>query len=253
MFFLILAAILGWFTGAAVNYLADVLPLSPHRAGPVCLACQSPMRLVNYFFWPRRCSKCGKRRLSRTWLVEIFYLLASIWLWASPREAFGFIIALSILFYFGLVTVIDIEHRAILHPVSLAGAALAAVIGTSMHGWQATLLGGVAGFGGMFVLYYLGIKFVHLTSRMRGQPVEEEEGLGFGDVNLGGVIGLILGWPGIIAGLVLAILLAGAISLVYVLFMLVSRRYHPNLALPYGPFLAASAVILLFFKGAFLR
>jgi prepilin signal peptidase PulO-like enzyme (type II secretory pathway) len=62
------------------------------------------------------------------------------------------------------------------------------------------------------------------------------------------VIGLLLGWPGVLAGLVLAVLIAGAVTLVYLLVMVISRRYTPNLALPYGPFLAASAIFLLFFR-----
>jgi leader peptidase (prepilin peptidase)/N-methyltransferase len=82
--------------------------------------------------------------------------------------------------------------------------------------------------------------------RVRHQPVEEEA-LGFGDVNLAGVLGLMLGWPGILAGIVLTIFLAGGISLVYLIWKIIVKQYSPNLALPYGPFLALSALILLLF------
>jgi prepilin signal peptidase PulO-like enzyme (type II secretory pathway) len=84
-------------------------------------------------------------------------------------------------------------------------------------------------------------------ARRKGKSLTEDA-LGFGDVNLGGVLGLILGWPGILLGLVLAILLAGVGSLLYLLFSLVTRRYRDDLVIPYGPFLIASAVALLFFK-----
>ncbi len=251
MAFLVVPMIIGWFTGAAVNYLADSLPLKSSSNQPVCLNCGSSMELANYFFWPRRCNACGKRRGTRTWIIELAYVLASAWLWASPRESFGFIIGLGMLFYFGLVAVIDFEHRAILHPVSIAGGFLGAAVGVYLHGWQATLLGGVVGFGVMYGFYLLGIKFVQWMGRLRGQTIQETEGIGFGDVNLGGVVGLLMGWPGIIAGLILAILLAGAISLVFVLVMVARRRYKMDLALPYGPFLAASAILLLFFKDYF--
>jgi len=63
-------------------------------------------------------------------------------------------------------------------------------------------------------------------------------------------LGLLLGWPGIVAGLVLAILLGGVISLFYLLVMLVLRKYKAFTAIPYGPFLVASAILLLFFKDA---
>ena len=77
----------------------------------------------------------------------------------------------------------------------------------------------------------------------------DEEALGFGDVALSGVLGLFLGWPGIIAGLVLAILLGGAGSLIVLIYSLVRRRYHAFMVIPYGPFLIIAAVVLIF-RGA---
>jgi len=126
-------------------------------------------------------------------------------------------------------------------------------VGIWRHGFMATILGGLVGFGAMLAFYYLGITFVRLMARIRNKPVEEGEGLGFGDVNLGLVVGLFLGWPGVVAGLVLAILLGGAISLIYLLFTFLRHGYKPDLSVPYGPFLAASTLILLYFKDLFMR
>lgn len=81
----------------------------------------------------------------------------------------------------------------------------------------------------------------------RSGGIDEDEALGFGDVNLSGVIGLMLGWPGIAAGLILTIFIAGIVSLVYLLIRLLTRRYQAFMAIPYGPFLVASAIILLYF------
>ena len=86
---------------------------------------------------------------------------------------------------------------------------------------------------------------------MRGQPVEEDA-LGYRDVNLSGVLGLMLGWPGILAGLTIAILLGGTVSLLYLLVTMATRRYHAFTAIPYGPFLIAAAIALLFFRGYLL-
>jgi carbon starvation protein len=93
------------------------------------------------------------------------------------------------------VIVIDIEHRLILHWVSLFGAALSLVIGIYIRGWQATLLGGLVGFVIMFSLYFLGIMFVRFINRRR-MRTPEGEALGFGDVILGGVLGLLIWRPG---------------------------------------------------------
>jgi leader peptidase (prepilin peptidase)/N-methyltransferase len=108
-----------------------------------------------------------------------------------------------------------------------------------------TILGFAAGFGVMILLYYFGTLFIKITSKRRGKE-STDVALGFGDVNLGGVIGLILGWPGIFAGLILAIVLAGVFSGVYLIISLVMHKYKKNLAIPYAPFLVLGAFVLLF-------
>ena len=150
--------------------------------------------------------------------------------------------------YFGIVIVIDLEHRLILHPVSWLGAVLGLATGVWLHGWLSTLIGGAVGFGIMLVFYWLGILYVRKFASMKGQPIEEGDAFGFGDVNLSGIMGLLLGWPGILAGLVLAILIAGAVTLLYLAYMLITRRYVPNTALAFGPFLAASTIYLLYIR-----
>jgi len=97
----------------------------------------------------------------------------------------------------------------------------------------------------MLALYYLGELFAKLLARMRGQPVDEVA-LGFGDVNLAGILGLVMGWPGITACLFIAILIGGLISGIYLVVMVIKRSYRAFTALPYAPFLLLSAVFLLF-------
>jgi leader peptidase (prepilin peptidase) / N-methyltransferase len=238
--------LIGWACGSLVNYLSDVLPEERALARPACTECQAYFGLMNYLIWPQRCQNCGKRRPARAWIVYLIFILTAYWLWVMPGGKLPDRASLVVLAYFGLVAVIDIEHRLILHPVSLVGAGIGLLVGSHLHGLAATILGGLAGFGIMLALYGLGIGYAYLAAKRKGET-QFEDALGFGDVNLAGVIGLMLGWPGVLAGIVLAILLAGGLSLVYVIVMLVARRYHSSLAIPYGPFLVASAVILLFF------
>lgn len=245
---IVLVISLGWMAGAVVNYLADVLPWKRKLSRPFCLECQQEMPWINYLIWPRRCLQCGKSRAWRVWLVELSAVAVSLWLWLAPADRIGYGLGMIIWIFFGIVVVIDLEHRLILHPISLAGAGLGLVVGVYLHGLIDTLLGGLAGFGIMFLLYGLGIFFMQVSSKMRAQPVEEDA-LGYGDVNLSGVLGLMLGWPGILAGLTIAILLGGVVSLVYLLITIVTRRYHAFTAIPYGPFLIAAAIALLFFRG----
>jgi leader peptidase (prepilin peptidase) / N-methyltransferase len=246
------AVVMGWLGGILVNYLADVLPYRRKLTKPFCLQCGAEAEPVGWFLWPRRCPECGKRRSSRTWIVEGVMTAAVVWLWLSPQPQVPFLAGWALLVYFGVVVVIDIEYHLILGPVSYAGIVLAGLLGFWMRGWQATLLGGLAGFGFMFVIYWMGIAFMRFQARRRGVELApgDEEAMGFGDVSLSGVLGLLLGWPGVVMGLLLAIFTAAGVSLLFVLWMLIRRRYQLFAAIPYGPFLVAGAVLALFFRNS---
>jgi leader peptidase (prepilin peptidase) / N-methyltransferase len=241
-------AIAGWVIGALVNYLSDFLPVDRRFVWPHCLNCNSRQPLFCYLIWPRRCSVCSKTRGIRPWIVEFLFVLAAVWFWRMPPPGMNFLAGMLVLAYFCLVMVIDIEHRLILHPVSLFGAVIGLVLGIYLHGLVRTLIGGLVGFLIMLLLYLGGTFFIRFLSRWRNYS-EIEEALGFGDVILGGVLGLMLGWSGIVLGLFLAILIAGVVSLFVLVKMLILRRYQANMTVAYGPFLVLSAFILLFLRG----
>jgi prepilin signal peptidase PulO-like enzyme (type II secretory pathway) len=237
----------GWLMGILVNYLADVLPIKRSLSKPLCDTCGSPFPLVNYLSWRRRCPSCGKKRSFRTWFIEIFFVITSTLLWIYPSIKLGFIPGLILLGYFAVIAIIDFEHRIILHPVVAFGIFLCWGGGVWLHGILRTLEGGLTGFGLMLLLYYLGILVVRMRLKKR-VDLTEREAIGFGDVNLSGVLGLILGWPAILVGLFLTILSAGLVSFFYIMLMLAKHRYNPNLAIPYGPFLILGAAILLYLR-----
>ena len=152
-----------------------------------------------------------------------------------------------LLAYFGVVVLIDFEYRLIMHPVSIFGGVLGLVVGYLSVGWWRTLLGGVVGFGVMGLVYLLGVLIMKIVQRRRGQ-LADDVAFGFGDVNLSGVLGLMLGWPVILVGLVVTVFIAGFVSLIYILLKVITRKYEAFMALPYGPFLVLGAVILIYFR-----
>jgi prepilin signal peptidase PulO-like enzyme (type II secretory pathway) len=237
--------IFGIASGMLVNYLVDTLPWKRRLAKPFCLNCDAPQPLVNYLLVPRRCTQCSTPRSWRTWLVEIIFVALAQWTAYLPANKLGFWLGWLILVYFGIVAVIDIEHRLILHPVSWAGVGLGLAIGMVRNGWLDTLIGGAVGFGLMWLLYRLGDTIMRGVARLRKQTLEEVA-LGFGDVNLSGIIGLMLGWPLVAWGLFLTAVIGALVSLAYLIIMVVQRRYRWDTALPYGPYLVAAAFLLLF-------
>ncbi len=245
--YIILAIFVGWLGGIVVNYLADVLPLRRRLTKPFCIQCDTEQTWKNYLFWPRRCPVCNHRRGARTWVVEGFFIASSVLMSLHPPYRVGYPLGMIVLAYFGVVVLIDLEYRLIMHPVSLTGVGLGLIVGVLRVGWIQALIGGAAGFGVMWLIYQLGVFILKFVGRARGQPVNDVA-LGFGDVNLSGVLGLMLGWPLVLYGLVTAVLVGGAVSLVYIVIKLISRKYQAFMALPYGPFLVLGAVVFIYFR-----
>ncbi|HSB01798.1 MAG TPA: A24 family peptidase, partial [Anaerolineales bacterium] len=219
----LLPIILGWFAGLFINYVSDVLPVTRRFSRVTCPECQTPFSVVDYLTL-HACRNCGKMRSLRTWLVQILAVSAFVYFWLFPSKALGIPLGMLVLIYFGIITVIDLEHRLILHPTSLTGAILGLIVGTSINsrlndnglliGLGKSLLGGVVGFGVMFLLYQFGRLVARYRARKlqtAGQAGDDEEALGGGDVYLAGVLGLMLGLDYIGLALAWGVILGGLV------------------------------------------
>lgn len=241
---LLIPVILGLLAGYLVNYVSDVLPFTRRFSQPNCPNCSTPFSWKDYLLL-QACRSCGHKRSVRTYLVLLVMLAATVYFWIDPPVRIGFLLSYILLVYLGVVFVIDLEHRLIMHPVSITGAILGLGIGSYANGLVPTLLGGAFGFGSMLLLYYLGEVFTRYMSKRRGEPVDEVA-LGFGDVNLCGVTGLLLGWPVILAGILFTIFAGGIGSLLVIAYMLIRKRYNVFTPIPYAPFLIFSVLFYLF-------
>jgi prepilin signal peptidase PulO-like enzyme (type II secretory pathway) len=180
-------------------------------------------------------------------LVEALSAAGAIWLYIRDPRPGPFAVAVFISGVLLLVLVIDMEHRLILHTVIGPAAVVVGLIGVLDPGRGAvkTLLGGLAGFGLVYGLYLLGEVFARLIARVRRQALDEVA-FGFGDVTLAGLIGLAVGWPGVLVALFVGILLAGLFSLIFLVWMILRRRYVLFSPIPYGPFLILGAWVVYF-------
>ena len=175
----------------------------------------------------------------------VVYLLAGALTWLYPSKQLGFWAGLGLLGFLGVVFVIDVKHRLVLDPVSVVGAVIGLALGIWKHGLLRTVEGGIAGFTIMLGLYYLGDWYARWLARRRGQDFNDVA-LGFGDVNLSGIMGLLLGWPGVFAGLLSAIIIGGLFSLFYILGAVMLRKYQHFMAIPYAPFLVLAIILFLY-------
>lgn len=243
----IIAVALGAIAGILISYLADVLPYTRRLTAQVCLECGHRFTLRESLI-SFRCPECKSRPSKRYFFVVIGMMIVSLLAAAFPVKGLSYWVVLPVLTFLGLIMVIDLEHRVVLNETSIFGAIFLLIAGTLAHGIWNTLLGGAAGYGAMLILYYGGVLFTKLLSRIRHQEIDEVA-LGYGDVNVAGFLGLLMGWPAIASTLVLAIVLGGVISFLFIIGLLLLKKYHAFTAIPYTPFLIIAAVLLMFISG----
>jgi len=247
---LIIPLFAGYIAGLLINYLADVLPITRSFSQPVCYRCDTGLGTHQYILM-QPCSN-GHQRRPRSWVVIIIMMIISVYAWLSPPEKIGYILGLIVATYFGLVFVIDLEHRLILHPTSIFGAILGLIVGIIKRGFVYTIYGALGGLAIMLFFYFLGVLFARIRTRRmiaNGQEPDDEEALGAGDVILVTILGLMLGTV-IWFSLLIGILLGGVVSLALLLWLFVSGKYNKNalmMFIPYGPYFIVSASLLIYF------
>ena len=259
-FTILIPIALGWVGGLIINYASDVLPRTRRFTQPACANCQNHFSWADYLTL-HACRSCGFMRSLRTWLVQILTTASFAYFWLFPSRLLGTPLDMIVLTYFGVIVVIDLEHRLILHPTSLFGAILGLITGTYIYskssgpllGGGMSLLGGLFGFGVMFLFYQLGSVVARYRARKlqaAGHADDGEEALGGGDVYLAGVLGLTLGWPLILYGLMYGILIGGVVAVLTVIGPVIGRRLADGALMtfiPYGPSLIVGSLYALFF------
>lgn len=130
------------------------------------------------------------------------------------------------------LAVIDTEHHRLpdrlVLPTYVAGEALllaAATVTGTFEAWVRALLAAAAVFAVFLLLALI-----------------SPEGFGFGDVKLGGLLGMYLGWLGW-DRVVLGVLAGFLIGTVLALVLIVTRRASLRTPVPFGPALLAGALV----------
>jgi leader peptidase (prepilin peptidase)/N-methyltransferase len=256
---IILYALLGLLIGAFLNFCADQLPTWRQlRRMPFCSYCEQPrpwwawVSILAYLRFKPNCQHCGAPISWRHPLVELGMAALFAFLWYQYGVAGEWVYLVLYTVYssiFALVAIIDLEHRLILNIV-IYPAWVVALLGSFLrpgpYFYRFALLGGALGFGVLFLVYLGGELFVKVLSRLRGKPINAVA-FGFGDVRLGGYIGLVLGFPAVLRALFIAVLVGGLVGLLYwFVRAVILRRYSLFTAIPYGPFLIVGALSVMF-------
>lgn len=245
------AALLGVLAGMVVNLLAERIAgdEDPPWRSKTCQTCRAPLParrlapLVGNWLLGQRCPACGARLTWRRPAIEaalalVFPLLllhlstpshADSPLRLAPLLVFAIeALAISVL---ALIFVIDLEHHLVLDVVVYPTAAAAILTAVLLDRKSlAAMVFGVVVCGGLFLLLYgAGLLFYRT------------EALGFGDVKLAVLLGILVGWPGIVGAITLCALFGFASTVVLLGLGRVSKQTY----VAFGTFMSAGAVAAL--------
>jgi leader peptidase (prepilin peptidase)/N-methyltransferase len=237
--------LLGVAVGSFLNVCIDRLPGGESLVIPPshCASCQHRLGArdlipVFSYLWQRgRCRYCQAAIPRRLLWVEVGTAVLFGLLYWHYGLSIELAVAALYCCLFILLMVIDLEWGLILNKVVYPACGVALIIAIFLPQLEIVpeikraLIGGGIGLG-LFLL----IVFVS-----RG-------GMGWGDVKMAALIGLVTGFPLILVALLLAVISGGLVSGVLLLLKAKQRRE----TVPFGPFLSLGAMATLFWGSSIL-
>ena len=244
----ILTFAMGASVGSFLNVVADRLPdgRSLVRPRSFCDSCRRPLGsrelipVVSYLWLRGRCRHCGASITARVVAVEAAAGLLFLLTYLRYGLGTEFVIISAAASLLLAIAIIDLEHGLILDRIVLPSLLLLLVIAPfwselvdarpflGSESLVASLLNSVlAGLGAFLVFLVIAVAF--------------PQGMGLGDVKLAGLIGLLVGFPGVVVALWLAVVTGGLVAML----LIVLRKKGRKDVIPFGPYLALGALAAL--------
>ena len=247
---IIVFALFGTAIGSFLNVAIDRVPagkslISPPSHCDTCqrrLAPQDLVPLFSYLWLRRRCRYCRTPIPVRSFWVEA----GSGLLFAFIYGQYGMSAGLALTAFYGslfiVLGVIDLEHKLILNKIVYPAAVIALVIGVFLPSAQSISLAWPAALNGI-IGGAIGFTFLFLPA------VIYPAGMGWGDVKMACLIGLVTGFPLVLVALFLGIVSGGLVAGALLVFKIKKRKE----AIPFGPFLSLGTIAALLWGGDILN
>lgn len=256
---IIFSALFGIATGSFLNVCIDRLPAGKSLVSPPshCDACQRrllPQDLIPVFsyLWLRgRCRYCQAHIPLRSLIIEIGSGVLFALIYGRYGLTIEFVVTAFYCSIFIVIMVIDWGHQLILNRVTYPSAVAAViisiflppagfvhfslsspVISAGVNGLVSSLIGGAIGF--VFLLV---------------PALINPRGMGWGDVKMAGLIGLVTGARLVLVALGMGIILGGLVAVVLLVLRIKKRKE----VIPFGPFLSLGAIVALLYGGDILN
>lgn len=248
IYYTVLLFVFGAVLGSFYNVVGYRLPKGESLLFPSshCTKCNHKLgasELVPIFSYLCLGGKCKNCRDKISLFYPIFELASGL-LFAISYLIFGFSmeLAIALVFISALLIIIISDYQTMIIPdeVLLFSSIVLIILLLIANGWQLTLslIGqGMLAFITMFLLKKIGDLLFH------------KESMGGGDIKLMFVFGLVLGYPLAIITIFIASFIALPIA-IYFTYKYRGQKYIdddeiPEHSIPFGPFLAISAILLL--------
>lgn len=263
-----------FFVGACVGSFANVcihrLPTGKSIVGPrsMCPQCGRPIRwydnipLLSYLWLRGRCRRCNAPISLRYPVVEAMHGLMALGIYLKFGLSWAALVYFAFITVLIIITFIDLDHFIIPNVLSIPGIPvfwLASLLMPYSVLWPHPLHSDPLS---RYLLHSLGLepdllllKLLHgglglligggtLYGVAAGyMKLRKIEGMGGGDIKLLAMIGVVVGWSGVLVTLLVA---SAAGTLAGVLVMAHQRSFSLKLRVPFGPFLAIGAISYIF-------
>jgi len=245
-------ALFGSAIGSFLNVCIDRLPTGRSLLYPPshCETCQHPLSpkdlipVFSYLWLRRRCRYCYAPIPSRPFWVEI----GSGFLFAFTYWYYGLSVDFAVIAFYGclfiVLGIIDLEHELILDKIVYPAAVVALIISVFRPppgiidvplpwlGIVNSVIGGAIGF--VFLLI---------------PALIYPKGMGWGDVKMAGLIGLVTGSQLVLVALLMGTILGGLVGGVLLLLKIKKRKE----TIPFGPFLSLATMAILLWGSGILN
>ncbi len=239
----IYCALLGLAVGSFLNVVVYRVPrsLSVIRPRSACPTCHTPIKdrdnipVLSWLLLRGKCRKCHSPISARYPLVEVAggaLFAATAWRIGPHWPLLGFLVANAALLALALI---DLEHmllpRTIVLPVTLFTALWLTLSAAMAHHWHQWVVAVACS-----LVWGLAFWLLNFAS---------PKALGFGDVRLAYLLGLLLGYLSVPTAL-LGFFTANVLGAVVGVYLIATKRASASHAVPYGVFLAAGTYVAFF-------
>lgn len=245
--FLIIGLIIGSFINAVVYRLNAVESLWERSHCPHCkkkIRWQDNIPLLSFIMLSARCRDCGEKISWQYPLVEtatglIFALIGAYFFDISDASTWiltaHYIVVFSLLM---IIFVYDLKYMEIPMIVLWLGVAwtIAYLLLTDWKAFDAT--GGFFSLGITSGIFGAAVAFAFFYALA---AYSKETWMGMGDAYLGLLVGLVIGWPGILIALTLSFAVGAIVSLVLVAL----RKKTVKSQVPFAPFMVIGMLLYL--------